>query len=82
MDAEYVESYFCTKLVNDALILSGYNTRLLSIRGGSNFVDTVLDKTFRAHRVLKPEEMIHGNFETVFYSHNIAQVGEEYNLIG
>ena len=82
VDAEYVESYFCTKLVNDALILSGYNTRLLSIRGGSNFVDTVLDNTFRAHRVLKPEEMIHGNFEIVYYSHNIARVWEEYTPVG
>jgi hypothetical protein len=81
VDSEYVESYFCTKLVNDALIESGYNTGLHSVRWSENILDTVLDKTFRAHRVLKPEEMIHGHFETIFFSHNIENIGEEYKLV-
>jgi Permuted papain-like amidase enzyme, YaeF/YiiX, C92 family len=82
LDAEYIESYFCTKLVNDALIASGYDTQLLSVRAERNIIDTVLDKTFRAHRILKPEEMIHGNFETILFSHNIRKIWEEYTLVG
>lgn len=81
VDAEYIESYFCTKLVNDALIESGYDTWLHSVRDTENIIDMALDKTFRAHRVLKPEEMIHWRFETVFFSHNIRKIWEEYDLV-
>ncbi|MFZ2256057.1 MAG: hypothetical protein WAW59_01325 [Patescibacteria group bacterium] len=45
-----------------------------SVRETENIIDTVFDKTFRAHRVLKPEEMIHGKLETVFFSHNIRKI--------
>jgi hypothetical protein len=66
------EKFFCTKLINDVMTASGYNTWLQSIRFPDNVVDTLLDTTFCAHRVLTPEQMIGGNFSVVFHSENIS----------
>lgn len=72
------ETYFCTRLVNDALLASWYNTNLKSIKEGINFIDQALDRSYAAHRVLKPNDMIYGNFEIVLYSHNLILENGKY----
>lgn len=73
-------AYFCTRLINDLLIRIGYETRIDSIHWPKNIIDKILDPVFRAHRVLKPQEMLLGNFEVVFYSHNIEKVNNSLEL--
>lgn len=64
--------YFCTRLINDALLDVGYNTGLKSIRKPENILDETLDEAFRAHRILLPDEMIYGNWNIVAHSANIS----------
>lgn len=74
------EKFFCTKLINDTMILSDYDTWLSSVRSPNNVADVLLDTTFRAHRVLTPEQMIGGNFSVVFHSENIVNQNGVYIL--
>lgn len=72
--------YFCTRLINESLLSSGYSSWLDSIRNPENILDITLDETFRAHRALLPEDMLYGNFDVTFYSHNITKEWEKYIL--
>lgn len=73
-------TYFCTRLINDSLIESHYHTGLESVRKEGNILDQVLDKTYRAHRVLTPEQMLKGNFQVIITSKNIIQDINWYRL--
>lgn len=72
--------YFCTRLVNDSLQESWYNSWLESVKKANDIIDETLDDAFRAHRILMPEEMIYGNFDVVLTSHNITTEWEKYIL--
>ncbi len=75
------EAYFCTELINNSLKEVGYDTWLVSIKDPQDLVDETLDSVFRAHRLLTPDEMIYGNFEVVFHSHNIILENGKYRLV-
>lgn len=78
---DHEQAYFCTQLINDSIREAWYDTLLDSIQDPKDAIDVVFDKTFQAHRVLRPEGMIYGRFETVFHSHNIKRENERYILI-
>lgn len=80
LEEKWEKIYFCTRLVNDSLLEAGYRTELVSIKKVDDILDETLDDAFRAHRVLMPDEMIYGNFEVVFHSHNITKEWEKYIL--
>lgn len=82
LDTEYVESYFCTKLINESLLTSGYDTWLESIEKTKNIIDISLDTVYRAHRVLTPDQMIYGNFDIVCTSENIEKHDDTYIIRG
>jgi hypothetical protein len=75
------EKYFCTKLINDALISVWYNSNLESVRQINNSIDEILDTSFRIHRILKPQDMIYWNFQKIFFSENIQENKNTYSLI-
>lgn len=72
--------YFCTRLMNDSLQEVWYDTKLESIKKSDDIIDETLDDAFRAHRILLPDEMIYGNFDVVFFSHNIEYREGKYIL--
>jgi hypothetical protein len=72
------ETYFCTRLLNDTLQKIGYETGLKSIKESQNIIDQTLDATYALHRVLKPNEMLYGNFEVIAFSHNIIYTDNQY----
>jgi hypothetical protein len=80
LDKESVESYFCSELVNEWLKSALYDSWLSSLREAKDDIEKALDKTYRAERALKPEEMIYGNFDVVTFSHNIREKDGQYVL--
>lgn len=73
--------YFCSWLINSSLLEAWYETGLHTVRPVDNFFDEVTDDILRAHRALKPEDFIRGNFKAVFYSHNISCTDGKFELI-
>ncbi|MBP9812106.1 hypothetical protein KBC86_01880, partial [Candidatus Gracilibacteria bacterium] len=73
--------YFCSGLVNSSLLDAGYETGLHTVRPMGNLFDEITDSVLRAHRALKPEDFLQGNFKTVFYSHNIKNINGKFELI-
>lgn len=65
------ETFFCTELINEALLSVWYQTWLRSVKKASDTIDKILDETIRVHRILKPTEMIQGNFEIIWYSSSV-----------
>lgn len=74
------EKFFCTRLINDALLFAGYPTGLQSIAESRNPIDKILDPTFRAQRALRPDKFLDGHFSVVYHSQNIVYKDGKYLL--
>ena len=66
-----VGKYFCSKLVNDSFLASGYNTGLQST-GSDESNSSIIGELERMKTCLEPDQMVHGNFRIPFLSHNLA----------
>ena len=63
---------FCTELVNEAYKCAGYPTQLSSIHR----YHSTQKKAFSwviGYTALRPDEMLHGNFDIIAFSHNLSR---------
>lgn len=68
-------SFFCSALVNDALLYAGYKTKLDTYRGKDRIFRKLGIPQEHIMNAMKPAEFMKGDFDVVFLSHNLRQEG-------
>ncbi len=74
---ENVDTYFCSKLINEWLLLSNYDSWLVSIYPFRDEIDKIIDP-ITIHRALTPADFLSGNFDIITHSSNIIKDNHTY----
>ena len=76
-----IQSFFCTKLVNESFKQAGYDSGLVSIKRPNNKIEKLKKHFTGAVEALHPFCFLNGNFNIVFVSHNLAFEGKKLKFI-
>lgn len=76
------KKFFCTELVNSAYRHAGHKTKLSNFGKFRTFAEKIEKHIVTAHKALKPEHFVKGNFRVMFLSHNLDIVKGNLKYIG
>ena len=72
-----IDSFFCTQLVNESFRHAGYNTGLASFKKPRKRLKKIEEKIFGGVEALHPLEILKGNFEIIWLSHDLKFFGKK-----
>ena len=75
------EAWFCTQLVNETFLSSGYDTGVSTFRVPEKPIEKIKQKITNAAAALRPIDFCKGNFDVIFHSHTIEKKGDKYIFV-